>query len=135
MKPPIRWAGSKLKSLALLRSIYNAAPGRYVEAFAGSACLFFDLWNGNLPNFDPAAENWHTLCTAAYSKMQFQNVGTLSHQMWANVLAITRHTNETGHSPKTMAQRKRRDLEMRTRFEHAADVLRDVIQGTKNFRY
>jgi DNA adenine methylase len=43
MRPPIRWAGSKLKSLSLLRSIYNAAPGRYVEAFAGSACLFFDV--------------------------------------------------------------------------------------------
>jgi DNA adenine methylase len=43
MRPPIRWAGSKLKSLALLRALYNSAPGRYVEAFAGSACLFFDL--------------------------------------------------------------------------------------------
>jgi DNA adenine methylase len=43
VKPPIRWAGSKLKSLALLRTFYNAVPGRYVEAFAGSACLFFDL--------------------------------------------------------------------------------------------
>ena len=43
VKPPIRWAGSKLKSLDLLRSLYRAAPGRYVEAFAGSACLFFDL--------------------------------------------------------------------------------------------
>ena len=46
MKPPIRWAGSKLKSLSLLRATYNAAQGRYVEAFAGSACLFFDLSPG-----------------------------------------------------------------------------------------
>ena len=100
-----------------------------------AAAISRNLWNGRPPNFNPATENWHNLCTAAYSNMQFNNVGTLSQQLWANVLAITRHRNETGHSPKTMAQRKRRDLEMRTRFEHAADVLRDVIQSTKNFRY
>src|SRR3546814_19585197 len=41
----IRWAGSKRKILPVLRDAYrkSGAKGRYVEPFAGSAALFFDL--------------------------------------------------------------------------------------------
>jgi hypothetical protein len=100
-----------------------------------AAAIAKKLWTGNLPKFDPMTENWRNVSAAAYSKMQFNKIGKLSKQVWENVLAITRHRNETGHSPTTLEKRKRRDLEMRTRFEHAADVLREVIQSTRNFRY
>jgi DNA adenine methylase len=39
----IRWAGSKRQALHLLRKHWIGAPARYIEPFAGSACLFFDL--------------------------------------------------------------------------------------------
>lgn len=39
----MRWAGSKRKQLARLASFWSAAHQRYVEPFAGSACLFFEL--------------------------------------------------------------------------------------------
>jgi DNA adenine methylase len=42
MNSPIRWAGSKRQMLALLRSFW-ARGNRYIEPFAGSACLFFDI--------------------------------------------------------------------------------------------
>jgi DNA adenine methylase len=42
LKPMIRWAGSKRKLLPLLLR-YAPAHTRYVEPFAGSACLFFAL--------------------------------------------------------------------------------------------
>lgn len=42
-KPFLRWAGSKRKQLARLREFWSAAHTRYVEPFAGSACLFFEL--------------------------------------------------------------------------------------------
>ena len=41
MKSPIRWAGSKKQSVHLLKQYWNG--GRYIEPFAGSACLFFEL--------------------------------------------------------------------------------------------
>jgi DNA adenine methylase len=41
MKSPIRWAGSKRQTVGLLRKYWTG--GRYIEPFAGSACLFFDL--------------------------------------------------------------------------------------------
>jgi DNA adenine methylase len=43
MKSPIRWAGSKRQTLPRLRELWGAGYARYVEPFAGSASLFFDL--------------------------------------------------------------------------------------------
>lgn len=40
---PLRWAGSKRKLLPVLRRYWRAGDKKYIEAFAGSACLFFDL--------------------------------------------------------------------------------------------
>lgn len=41
MKSPIRWAGSKKQTVRQLSRYW--AGGRYIEPFAGSACLFFEL--------------------------------------------------------------------------------------------
>ena len=43
-KPFLRWAGSKRKQLSRLAPFWSASDHeRYVEPFAGSACLFFEL--------------------------------------------------------------------------------------------
>ncbi len=39
----LRWAGSKRKQLSRLAPFWSADHKRYVEPFAGSACLFFEL--------------------------------------------------------------------------------------------
>jgi DNA adenine methylase len=41
--PLLRWAGSKRKLLPKLRTFWSKDHRRYVEPFAGSACLFFAL--------------------------------------------------------------------------------------------
>lgn len=43
MIPVLRWAGSKRKLLNDLRALSPPLFGRYIEPFAGSAVLFFDL--------------------------------------------------------------------------------------------
>ncbi|XIA63360.1 DNA adenine methylase [Bradyrhizobium sp. TZ2] len=43
IKPILRWAGSKQRSLPNIAPHLPTAWGRYVELFAGSACLFFHL--------------------------------------------------------------------------------------------
>lgn len=44
IKPFLRWAGSKRKVLTRLRDYWDPARHlRYIEPFAGSACLFFEL--------------------------------------------------------------------------------------------
>jgi len=42
-KPFLRWAGSKRKQVSRLASFWSIDHERYVEPFAGSACLFFEL--------------------------------------------------------------------------------------------
>jgi DNA adenine methylase len=42
-KPFLRWAGSKRKQLPRLAPFWSSRHKRYVEPFAGSACLFFRL--------------------------------------------------------------------------------------------
>lgn len=42
-KPFLRWAGSKRKQIPRLHKFWRTEYVRYVEPFAGSACLFFDL--------------------------------------------------------------------------------------------
>jgi DNA adenine methylase len=42
-KPFLRWAGSKRKQLSRLVSFWSPDHKRYVEPFAGSACLFFEI--------------------------------------------------------------------------------------------
>lgn len=42
-EPFLRWAGSKRKLLPILRTYWKDDYARYVEPFAGSACLFFHI--------------------------------------------------------------------------------------------
>jgi DNA adenine methylase len=42
-QPFLRWAGSKRKLIHRLSKYWSGAYSRYVEPFAGSACLFFEL--------------------------------------------------------------------------------------------
>ncbi|MGD0456982.1 MAG: Dam family site-specific DNA-(adenine-N6)-methyltransferase [Terriglobia bacterium] len=41
--PILRWAGSKRRLVPVLRTYWNKNHRRYLEPFAGSACLFFSL--------------------------------------------------------------------------------------------
>ncbi len=43
MKPILRWAGSKRQLVPVLKRFWNNDFNTYIEPFAGSACLFFDL--------------------------------------------------------------------------------------------
>src|SRR5262245_30218265 len=47
MKSPIRWAGSKTQLLPSLRKFWGSEYQRYIEPFAGSASLFFDIKPAN----------------------------------------------------------------------------------------
>ena len=42
-RPLLRWAGSKRRQVSRLKLFWRPEHRRYVEPFAGSACLFFEL--------------------------------------------------------------------------------------------
>lgn len=43
MEPIIRWAGSKRQIIPRIANMYRGGASRYIEPFAGSACIFFHL--------------------------------------------------------------------------------------------
>jgi hypothetical protein len=50
------------------------------------------------------------------------------------VAALTDVRNDSGHKPKNRAARTKRDHELRTRFESAIDVLRDLASALRPLR-
>ena len=48
LRSPLRWAGSKRQSLPVLGSYLPARFSRYIEPFAGSACLAYTLGEGSI---------------------------------------------------------------------------------------
>lgn len=55
----------------------------------------------------------------------------LSAALLARVHGITPHRNESGHKPADTKALTRRDRELRTRFEHSTDLLRDLIHASR----
>lgn len=51
--------------------------------------------------------------------------------LFARVLGVTPHRNDSGHRPRDTQGLMRRDRELRTRFEHASDLMRDLIAASR----
>jgi len=63
IQPFLRWAGSKRQLVPRLASYWPGDPTRYIEPFAGSACLFFALKPKEAVLGDINADLVRTYCT------------------------------------------------------------------------
>lgn len=59
------------------------------------------------------------------------NCPKLNEALLARIHGITPHRNDSGHKPQNTKALTRRDRELRTRFEHASDLLRDSIEASR----
>jgi DNA adenine methylase len=71
--PFLRWAGSKRRLLPILRTFWTEEHTRYVEPFAGSACLFFAIKPPRAILGDLNSE-----LIATYIQVKYQIAGVLS---------------------------------------------------------
>jgi hypothetical protein len=85
-------------------------------------------WQSKPINLDKVA--WFKVADDIYKHLDFAKAKKLTKPLWAQVIAATRPRNETGHQPKSVQERIRRDKELRTRFEAAGDLLRNLIDAT-----
>lgn len=76
---------------------------------------------------------WASVMKVLEDHLELKKCGCpkLSDALLARVRGITPHRNDSGHTPKTLALLKQRDQELRTRFETARDILRDLVNATK----
>lgn len=79
--------------------------------------------------------------TAAWAKVTRQlldnydafgaGASELNDALFGRVLGTTAHRNESGHKPRSTKDLRRRDAQLRTRFEGAADLLLELITAAR----
>ena len=84
--------------------------------------------------FDFSSSPWATLIIFLNKHLDRGKSGCpkLNEALFARIHGITPHRNESGHKPRDTKTLTRRDRELRTRFEHATDLLRDLIDAARS---
>lgn len=92
--------------------------------------------SGHSPTIDLDKGNWKPVLETVIKNCDFAKIGCvkLDNDLLHRVLAVVPHRNDTGHEPKKLADRIKRDKQLRTRFENAADILEDVADAIKTLR-
>lgn len=88
------------------------------------------------PDASKPAVSWKSI--AAFLRNHFDPKAANSPQMDGYILAQVEgtvgHRNQSGHKPKTLAALKKRDKELRTRFEHGVNTLFDLLEAAGPLR-
>lgn len=92
---------------------------------------FGDMKKTSSFNFE--TEPWATVVTFLDRNLDRKLAACpdLKPALLARVLGVTPHRNEAGHRPRNTRGLIRRDRELRTRFEHASDLFRDLIAASR----
>lgn len=88
------------------------------------------------PKIDLVRGQWARLMKILIEHLDLKKCrcSKLNEPLLARVLGITGHRNESAHKPHNQTMLKKRDEELRTRFEAGIDILRDLINATKPLR-
>lgn len=114
-------AGSPVKACSVIYDEIEAVS----RALAERTCKK-GFWKN--PPSSPRFFNgpWARVMDEFSRQLDYGRCRKVSRPLLGRVLGVTEHRNESGHKPRTRAARVRRDQELRTRFESAADLLLDV---------
>lgn len=76
---------------------------------------------------------WQRVMELLLNYLDYKNCNCprLDMPLIARVIGIIPHRNDSGHKVKTIKAAIKRDSELRTRFEHATDLLSDLIKASK----
>jgi hypothetical protein len=91
-------------------------------------------WDAKAGNPGPHNFNkfdWAKLIEVLLDHADFQRLPQGTKNILKRVAAVTGHRNESNHPPQSRSARIKRDCELRTRFESAGDLLRDMARVTR----
>jgi len=76
---------------------------------------------------------WSRVMDALYKHLDVKKLGcgSLSSALLGATVGVVPDRNDVGHTPSSLKRRIKRDAALRTRFEHAADLLRDLAAAVK----
>lgn len=88
------------------------------------------------PKMRPSKDTWASIVRTLLDHFNTSAAGVpeISDALLARVLGMTAHRNDSGHKPSNMRRLRRRDTELRTRFESACDLLLELIQAARPLR-
>ncbi len=86
------------------------------------------------PKIDIDKGSWARVVKTLMNHLDYKRCDFIDHSLLGRVLGITAPRNESAHRPRTRAALVKRDRELRTRFENAADILLDLIRASKALR-
>lgn len=84
-------------------------------------------------NFDWNTAAWANILVFLNANIDRSVVAcpALNNQLFSRLIGLTEYRNETGHKPSSLKKRIERDKKLRTRFEHAMDELKNLIEASK----
>jgi hypothetical protein len=124
-------AGSPAKGCSILYDEIEALS-RAIAIKTQTRGLWRPLRKGEkAPKVDLENGGWARVMEVLIEHLDYKKCKYLPKSLLARVLGITGHRNDTGHKPKSRAQLVKRNRELRTRFENAADLLLDIIVASK----
>jgi len=86
-----------------------------------------------LPQTNLETGNWARAIDTLMNWLDWNKCGYLRDCL-RRVQSVIPYRNESGHKPRTAAARIKRDRELKTRFEAASDMLRDLIVAARPLR-
>jgi hypothetical protein len=86
------------------------------------------------PVFNLSKGNWATLIELLMVQLDPGLPPRIPKALWAKILGLTPHRNDTGHKPKSKAALIKRDTTLRTQFENAVDTLLELIEASRSLR-
>lgn len=105
-----------------------------IEAFSrkiASKTQKLGYWKTVPPKLKLDKDPWAGVLNTMIQQLDFSKCPPSLNVLLYRVSGITAHRNESGHKPKTASALSKRDSELRTRFEAAADLLADIISAAK----
>lgn len=94
------------------------------------------FWTKDPGNFKFESGPWASLMTLLATSLDIKKskCPQLTQAFLARIHGTTPHRNDSGHKPGNEEALKKRDRELRTRFESAVDLLADLISAVKPLR-
>jgi hypothetical protein len=75
---------------------------------------------------------WQNVLREMMGSLDYSRCASITYDLLARTVGITPHRNDSSHKPKSRAQLTKRDRELRTRFENAADLFLDLMVAGKS---
>jgi hypothetical protein len=99
----------------------------------GKRCIKKGLWSSK--GLKVESDAWATVMRSLDQGLNRSDphAKKITSALIARIIGITSHRNESGHKPKNLRERSRRDQELRTRFEGGVDLLKDLLNASRGF--